>query len=160
MQNEEWLPAMEPSVGVAAPCPPESSPVPRFDPTLVSPAEWAFRRLALSIRDFERTLDQDHEVGVRLAHFGGSTIIQISDIGYWAPDLLKFYGHDADGNQVVLLQHISQISVLLLALRKVTDQPRRIGFQLEQKLEEASTPDTAAATPDAAPPAAPDSPAA
>ena len=48
------------------------------------------------------------------------------------------YGADATGAKTQLVQHVSQLSVLLRALPKQAEQepPRRIGFRLVQDLEQ------------------------
>lgn len=99
-------------------------------------AEWMFERIVRSINAFEDKLKSDEEVGARLVSFGGREIIHIEDVGYWGPDLIIFYGSNVDKNQVELLQHITQVSVLLVAV-PATDPaaPRRIGFELMQKLK-------------------------
>lgn len=99
-----------------------------------NPAEWMHERIVRSIVDFEKQLDQDHEIGARLVNFGSNTTFHIEDVGYWGPDIIIFYGKSQDGN-VELLQHMSQLSVLLVALKKVHEEPNRIGFKLMEKVE-------------------------
>ena len=101
----------------------------------LNPAEWMHERIVRSIDDFEKKLDQDHEIGARLVNFGSNTTFHIEDVGYWGPDIIIFYGKAQDGNSVELLQHISQLSVLLVALKKVHEEPRRIGFKLMESVE-------------------------
>ena len=97
-------------------------------------AEWMHERIVRSIVDFEKELDGTQEIGARLISFGDKEVIHIDDVGYWGPDLIIFHGKNVDGRPVKLLQHISQISVLLVALPTVHDEPRRIGFELEKRL--------------------------
>lgn len=102
----------------------------------LNPAEWAYERLVRSINDFEQKLDNDHELGGRLVNFGSNLTFHIEDLGYWGPDFVKFYGKNDDGLPLELIQHISQVNVLLVALKKVSDKPpRRIGFKLIKELE-------------------------
>jgi len=49
--------------------------------------------------------------------------------------MLIFRGTDADGRPIELLQHYSQMTVLLCAVPKEKDKPRRIGFILEEELK-------------------------
>jgi hypothetical protein len=51
-------------------------------------------------------------------------------MGYWNPSLLFFIGVTDDGNPVQLIQHVSQISVLLMKLpRRDTSKPKQpFGF--------------------------------
>jgi hypothetical protein len=87
-------------------------------------------RLVTMINDFDATLDQDHEVGARLVSFGESIIFHLTNIGFWDPSLITFSGNTEDGTPVELVQHASQISVLLVRLpRKDPSKPKRpIGF--------------------------------
>ena len=61
--------------------------------------------------------------------------IHIHDVGHSGPDLVIFYGTNLDGRPVQLLQHVTQVSVLLVALPNEHEKPRRIGYDLEKKLE-------------------------
>jgi len=102
----------------------------------LNPAKWAHERIVRSINRFEEDLDDQHEVGARLVTFGPAILIQVEDVGYWGPDIVIFYGIDEGGQKVQLLQHVSQLSVLLVAVKKAHDKPRRIGFQLMEGLSE------------------------
>jgi len=88
------------------------------------------KRLAKSIADFDADLDNEHEVGVRLVNFGQSVTFHLQDMGYWNPSLLFFFGVMKDGSPVQLIQHVSQISVLLMKLpRKDPSKPKKpFGF--------------------------------
>tara|TARA_R110001592_G_scaffold25555_3_gene96944 strand:+ start:3972 stop:4331 length:360 start_codon:yes stop_codon:yes gene_type:complete len=109
----------------------------------INPARWAHERLVRSIINFEKELDDEHEIGARLVNFSPTEPVHIDDLGYWGPDFVIFHGTNLDGRPVELIQHISQVNVLLVALKKEKPEPRRIGFELEKKLEEAKaeTPD-------------------
>lgn len=87
-------------------------------------------RLGKWINDFDESLDNDHEVGVRLISFGQSVVFHLSDISYWNPSLLCFIGVTSDGQPVELIQHVSQISILLMKLERLNPkQPKKkIGF--------------------------------
>jgi len=98
-------------------------------------AKWAYERLAKSIIRFEKELDDETEIGARLVSFSNKDTFHIEDLGYWGPDFVIFYGSN-DGRPVELIQHISQVSVMLVALPKEKEEPRRIGFSLEEKLNE------------------------
>jgi hypothetical protein len=102
-------------------------------PTAVNPAEWMFERLKRYIQEFESHLDDDHEVGAHLVAFGHELTFHIRDMGYHGPDIITFYGQNERGEDVQLVQHTSQLNVLLVAVRKQQEQPRRIGFVLENK---------------------------
>ena len=100
-----------------------------------NPAIWMHERIVRSINSFEEELDEEHEVGARLVNFGLEMTLYIDDVGAWGPDMIIFHGTSPDGNPVTLLQHISQLSVLLIALKKEQEKPRRIGFQMMESIE-------------------------
>jgi Family of unknown function (DUF6173) len=92
-----------------------------------------YRRLTKWIADFDGKLDPDYEVGVRLVSFGNSEIFHLQDLGYSNPSLILFIGVRDDGSPVQLIQHVSQISVLLMKLpRKDLSRPKlKFGFVQE-----------------------------
>jgi hypothetical protein len=47
--------------------------------------------------------------------------------------MLIFHGVNEHDKPVQLLQHVSQLNILLTALPKETEKPRRIGFGLVEK---------------------------
>ena len=128
-----------------APCPqPVFSPAAHADPAAMTegvrmrdnPAEWAFVRLSKLIEDFEKGIDKDEEVGATIVGLPGDSTMQIEDVGFWGPDLIMFMGKNADGKPVRLIQHYTQISVVLNALKKPEARPaRRIGFQLSELVQ-------------------------
>ena len=102
-------------------------------------AKWMFERLATYIKQFEGALDDEHEIGARLVSFGHNLTFHIEDMGYYGPDMIVFYGKNDSGEPVQLIQHTSQLSVLLVAVRKQSERPRRIGFILDEpRLPEAA----------------------
>lgn len=108
---------------------------PIFDPVLLEPprdytyADYTYEVIMERIKDFEDTLDDDHEVSLQLASFGQSVTLAVTSIGYSNPTTLVFHGFV--GNQrATLIQHVSQLNFLLLATQKAepAKPPRRIGF--------------------------------
>lgn len=102
-----------------------------------SPAEWAYERLILYIRSFEEQLDDLHEIAMG---FTGSEagVLRIEGLGFFAPDLISFYGIGEDGMRTQLVQHVTQLNVILRAVPRndrADDTPRRIGFRLAADLE-------------------------
>lgn len=59
-------------------------------------------------------------------------------MGYYDPDIVTFYGSDPAGGRTQLVQHVSQLNVMLRAVPKDVEQaePNRIGFRLAQDLED------------------------
>lgn len=100
-----------------------------------SPAEWAYERLILYIQNFEEQLDNEHEVAMGFTG-GDAGVLRIEGMGFFDPDMVTFYGTDSSGIKTQLVQHVSQLSVMLRALPKQVerDQPNRIGFRLAADL--------------------------
>ncbi len=97
-----------------------------------SPAEWAYERVILYIRNFEDQLDNAHEVAMGFTG-GDAGVLQIEGVGFFEPDIVTFYGRDEAGLKTQLIQHVSQLNVVLRAIPKAPNAApaRRIGFQLE-----------------------------
>lgn len=115
--------------------------------TAKSPARWAHERLILYIQNFEKTLDNEHEVAMGFAG-DSSGVIKIEGMGYFDPDIVTFYGSDPSGTKTQLIQHVSQLSVMLRALPKPVEakEPNRIGFRLAQDLDAKEDGETDATT--------------
>ena len=119
----------------AAPLTAEQQPLPaalqRRPLAEKSPAEWAYERLILYIRNFESHLDAQQEIAMGFAG-NDAGVLKIEGLGFFEPDLLTFYGRDDDGMKTQLIQHVSQLSVMLRAVPKPTSEapPTRIGFRL------------------------------
>lgn len=97
-------------------------------------ADYQYEIIRQAIIDFESSLDQDHEIAIKLAAFGQTILLNVTDLGYSNPSLIHFYGYvDGSNSKAELIQHISQLNFLMLAVRKPEPEkpPRRIGFQLE-----------------------------
>ncbi|MEM1384463.1 MAG: DUF6173 family protein [Pseudomonadota bacterium] len=94
-------------------------------------AEEVCSHLVKRVVAFENALDEQHEVGIRLANFGVAAEINIRAITFRNPYLIEFSGILPNGQTVALVQHVSQLSFLLVAVPPaVEQQPYRIGFHL------------------------------
>lgn len=104
---------------------------PALSPEDKSPARWAYERMVQYIRNFEAQLNANEEVAMG---FAGSDagVVSIEGLGYYDPDILTFYGRDEEGMKTQLVQHVTQLSVILRAVPKVAPEipARRIGFHL------------------------------
>ena len=115
---------------------PARKPAPQLqflpEPLPKTPAESAYERLIVYIRNFEAQLNASEEIAIG---FTGNDVgvLQIEGIGFFAPDLLTFYGRDETGMKTQLVQHVGQLSVMLRAVPKSRAEaaPRRIGFHLQ-----------------------------
>lgn len=94
-----------------------------------------YEKLSQYIIDFEKNLNEEEEIGAKLVSFGETIIIHIDDIGYWNPRLISFEGRDNSNNTVQLIQHVNQISILLMKVKRVNTESIRVGNKLKQALE-------------------------
>ena len=101
-----------------------------------SPAQWAYERIILYLKNFEEQLDNEHEVAMGFTG-GDAGLLRIEGMGYFDPDIVTFYGTDPTGGRTQLIQHVSQLAVMLRALPKQVENaaPNRIGFRLVEDLE-------------------------
>src|SRR5690349_21735929 len=58
------------------------------DPAHYHLASEFYERLAKWIAEYEKTLDEDTEVGVHLVSFGSAVTFHITDMSYWNPALI------------------------------------------------------------------------
>lgn len=87
-----------------------------------------FKYLIERVEGYQKGLDDDEEIGLKLANFGIASEIHIRTISYQNPNLIEFTGVDSSNNEVTLIQHISQLNFLLVALKPVKKEAYRIGF--------------------------------
>ena len=114
---------------------PELPKFPEPDMSQLNPASWAYERIARQIQTFEDELSSDEEIGLRLVATPDS-IMHVDDVGYHGPDMLIFYGTNEHGRAMRLLQHMTQLNVLLTAVPKKQETAQRIGFHLVAKISE------------------------
>ena len=100
-----------------------------------SPAEWAYERIILYIQNFEEQLDNEHEVAIGFTG-GDAGVLRIEGLGFFDPDIVTFYGADQNGVKTQLIQHVSQLNVMLRAMphEDTASEPSRIGFRLAEDL--------------------------
>lgn len=92
-----------------------------------------YRKIKKMILDFDDKLSDTEIVGARLASFGQSVVFNITGVGYSNPSLIIFTGTTEGGDDVTLVQHVTQISFLLVAVKKEEPElpKRKIGFYNE-----------------------------
>jgi hypothetical protein len=93
--------------------------------------------MILYIQNFEEQLDSEQEVAMGFAG-GDAGVMRIEGMGYFDPDIVTFYGSDSAGTRTQLVQHVTQLNVMLRALPKAEPETpaTRIGFRLARDLEE------------------------
>lgn len=89
--------------------------------------------LKAQVEAFQASLKPDEETAAILAHFGGMVEIVVEQITYRDPHLIVIKGiARADKRPVELLQHVSQVNLLLKPVTAESGKGRRIGFDAPQ----------------------------
>lgn len=94
------------------------------------------RKLYDEIISYQKSLPEEDDVVLAIAHFGTTTNILVSNIGYIGYNLIVFHGEDSFGKPQELIQHINQLDFLLTCQVKVVPEipKRQIGFQAESEM--------------------------
>ena len=89
-----------------------------------------FRHLVDQVTEFEEALDTEHEVGAMLASFGQAITLHVNRLSFIYPKLIVFDGLLEGGESARLVQHVGQLSFLLLKVKRLNpSEPRLpIGF--------------------------------
>lgn len=100
-------------------------------------ADWKYEKIMEEIAEYEAKLDNNHEIALRLASFGSSTVMVVTSVGYQNPDMLYFYGF-VNGKNAQLIQHVSQLNFLITSVEREdkTKPARRIGFRTTNASQE------------------------
>lgn len=88
-----------------------------------------FQHLMRRVKEFQSNLSEKEEIGLQLANFGLAAQVHIRSIGYRNPNIIEFHGVNADDHEVTLIQHISQLNFMLIAVKPIEEKPYRIGFR-------------------------------
>jgi hypothetical protein len=92
-------------------------------------AEVLYGQLIEQIIGFEEPLTQEQEIGVYLVATPLNAVAT-SNVEFQNPNMLVFVGRDLEGGPHRVIQHCTQLSVSLCAVKKenTTEAPRRIGL--------------------------------
>lgn len=93
-----------------------------------NPVVEVFQALVRYVKEFEAGLDQNHETGALLTSFGSSIQIHVNTIEYTKPSIITFTGVTSSNDKVRLIQHVSQLSFLLISVETREEKPWRVGF--------------------------------
>ncbi len=94
-----------------------------------NPAGYARDRMVTLINSFQAKMSDDVEVGISVVGSGSAASFRLRDVRASNPDIIIFDGLDDNGNNVQLIQHYSQMAVVLIARPKADDKAYRIGFR-------------------------------
>lgn len=92
-----------------------------------NPAGYIRERMMQIIAEQEQLLAVDQELGIIVVG-GNAPSFHLRSIGHSNPDLLRFIGTDPDGNAVQIVQHHTQMSVMIVSVPKLGDKAFRVGF--------------------------------
>lgn len=99
-----------------------------YNPAAYSFSDTQFEIIRKYVKDFQDSLDSEHDVGILLTNFGQSVLMEVTEIGYEESVLMVFRGY-VNGRMATLIQHISQLNFLLTSVPKEPEKPKRkIGF--------------------------------
>ena len=75
-----------------------------------------------ALNEFHRSLPPDKDVGIAAFVSGSGVNMYVQNIGYRSPVLIIFDGFDVDGSPRRLIQHISQINLACVALKRLPER--------------------------------------
>lgn len=91
-------------------------------------AKDAVQGLVADIDYFETHLNADEEARVVMIGGPAGTTIFPQGLAAIGMDRIRFEGVDQDGCQVTVIQHVSQLNVMIKAVKVGEERARRIGF--------------------------------
>jgi hypothetical protein len=95
-------------------------------PTGQNLASELYKHLKKRAEDFDNKLDGGQGVGIRLIPSGQSVTFQVTALGYCDPSLIIFAGVTESGLEVQLMQHVSQLNFLLMAMPRPNPEEPKI----------------------------------
>ncbi len=79
----------------------------------------------LCINEYHKSLSDDLEVGVKIAHLGKQILFYIDHIAHQNKSMIYFKGHTISGRLVHFVKHSSELKIELKALpRRHNDKPK------------------------------------
>lgn len=95
-------------------------------------AQYIAQAIRDKLVDFQNSLSDVEDVGLKAVQFGTAITIFIESVSSLGCSLVVFRGRDNAGNPCELVQHISQVNVLMVTVPKPVEIPHReIGYHLE-----------------------------
>ena len=78
------------------------------------------KQIVTWINELHKSLDTDHEAGIKIDHAGEQIIFHIDHIGHANPSMIYFKGYTESGDLVHFVKHQSQLNIELLKLKRRT----------------------------------------
>lgn len=81
--------------------------------------------IVLYINDHHKSLDDDHEVGIKIKHLGKDVVFYIDHIAHQNQSMIYFKGHTENGRLVHFVKPSSELNIELQPLKRRTiDTPK------------------------------------
>jgi Family of unknown function (DUF6173) len=90
------------------------------------------RHIFNKIQAYDATLDEAHEVGLRLVSAGPPLTFHFEGMGYADPSLISFTGATDAGELIEVIQHVSQINMLLTTVPRLHPEKPKGEFRIER----------------------------
>ena len=92
-------------------------------------AEYISKVIGQKINDFQSALSDNEDVALQIIQFNNSIILYVTEVSHLGTGLILFRGFDVEKRPCEIVQHISQINLLLMIVPKAPEVPhRKIGF--------------------------------
>lgn len=92
-------------------------------------AEYMAKVIGQRIVDFQSALSEVQDVALQIIQFNNSITLYVTEVSHLGLGLIVFRGLDSTDNPCEIVQHISQINVLMAIVPKPVEIPhRKIGF--------------------------------
>ena len=92
-------------------------------------ARTVFGHLRQAATEFESRLRPEEEAAVQVLSFGQSVLVHQPELRCVEPSLLRLDGVDGQGRPIQVIQHVSQLSLALVAVPRRADTPARMQFR-------------------------------
>ena len=84
--------------------------------------------IVIWINEQHKSLDNDHEVGIKIDHLGKEIIFYIDHIAHRNQAMIYFKGHTAHGKIVHFVKHSSELSIELQPLKRRSNDTAKVPF--------------------------------
>jgi hypothetical protein len=89
-----------------------------------------YQKLVNYLDDFCSQLKPDEDVALQVLIHGKQQTITLQNIGYYNPDYICIYGRDENRKPIQVIQHMSQLNILLTATSRMENSgEQQIGFR-------------------------------
>ena len=81
--------------------------------------------IMIRINDLHKSLDNNHEVGIKIDHFGKEVVFYIDHVAHQNKSMIYFKGHTENGRLIHFVKPPSELKIALQPLKRRTmDAPK------------------------------------